>query len=217
MPVRPLTPEALVDTLADLLIAAADARTGLGGGAVRVAVDGAAPAPTAELADALVAPMRAAGHAALRVRAATFLRAASLRLERGRTDPDALLEDALDTAALCREVLDPLAPGGAMTYLPSLRDPSTDLPTREPRCDAGDGAVLLVDGELLLGRGLPFDLTVHVQLSAPALARRLPDGRRWALPAYERYDREHRPAEVADVLVRWDDPRRPALVRAPGG
>lgn len=215
MPVRPLTPEALVDTLADLLIAAADARTGLGGGALRVAVDGAAPAPTAELADALVAPLRAAGHPVLRVAAETFLRAASLRLERGRTDPDALLEDALDTAALRREVLEPLGPDGVMTYLPSLRDPTTDLPTREPRREAGEGAVLLLDGELLLGRGLPFDLTVHVQLSAPALARRLPAAERWTLPAYERYDREHRPAELADVLVRWDDPRRPALVRTP--
>jgi hypothetical protein len=73
--------------------------------------------------------------------------------------------------------------------------------------------VLLVDGVLLLGRSLPADLTVHVALSPGALSRRgVPD---WQLPAFAHYERDTRPAQTCDVLVRAEDPLRPAvLVRA---
>ena len=56
---------------------------------------------------------------------------------------------------------------------------------------------------------------MHVALSAGALMRRgVPE---WQLPAYADYDREVRPGEVCDVLVRAEDPLRPAvLVRSPG-
>ena len=66
------------------------------------------------LADALVDPLRVRGHPVVRVRAADQLRPASLRLERGRTDPDSFYDDWLDADGLRREVLDPLGPGGAV-------------------------------------------------------------------------------------------------------
>src|SRR3712207_8788790 len=53
--------------------------------------------------------------------------------------------------------------------------------------------VLLLAGALLLGRGLPCELTVHLRLSAAALARRLEPQLHWTLPAYHRYDAEHDP------------------------
>jgi hypothetical protein len=77
--------------------------------------------------------------------------------------------------------------------------------------------VLLVDGALLLGRGLPFDLAVHARLSGPALRRRTPAEQAWTLPAYERYQREVGPERVADVVIRADDPRHPAVVINDGG
>jgi hypothetical protein len=69
--------------------------------------------------------------------------------------------------------------------------------------------VLVVDGELLLGRGLAFEHTMHLWLSAPALARRFADA--WALPAFSRYDKEVRPLLTADTGVRVDDPDHPAM------
>ena len=45
-----------------------------------------------------------------------------------------------------------------------------------------------------------------------ALARRTPPDEAWTLPAYERYEDEVDPIGVADVAVRMDDPRHPALV-----
>ena len=109
-------------------------------------------------------------------------------------------------------MLAPLAPGGTGRYLPSLRDPSSDRATRAAYAPAPPGAVLLLDGSLLLGRGLAFDVTVHLSLSPAALARRTVAVQAWTLPAYARYAAEVDPERVADAVVRVDDPLRPALV-----
>src|SRR5690349_3547810 len=97
--VRPVSPDVLVTELADLI----DSRPGTPW--LRVAVDGPPPAGPDALADALVDPLRVRGRPVQRVRAADFLRPASVRLERGRTNPDAYYEDWLDVRGLTREVL----------------------------------------------------------------------------------------------------------------
>jgi hypothetical protein len=73
--------------------------------------------------------------------------------------------------------------------------------------------VLLLDGALLLGRGLAFDFTVHLWMSGAALVRRTEAERAWTLPAYARYEREVEPSAAADVAVRVDDPKHPAVIR----
>ncbi|KJK58575.1 uridine kinase [Saccharothrix sp. ST-888] len=209
MQVRPISPERLADLLADRIDALA---SGAAGRRLRVAVDGAPAARPRELADALVEPLRLRGHPVLRVSAADFLRPASLRLEYGHQDPDAFHDTWLDDGALLREVLDPLEPGGSGRVLPSLRDPATDRATRAPYTELPPGGVLLLDGALLLGRWLPFELTVHLALTPGALARRTPAGEQWTLPAFARYESETDPSALADLTVRADDPRHPALV-----
>lgn len=214
MRVEPLTWDAVVERLADRVV---DALAGAGGTAPagrrwRVLVDGAPPTGPGALADALVDPLRRRGHAALRVSAGDFLRPASVRWEHGRDDPDALLDDALDAGALTREVLDPLGPGGPGRYLPALWDAERDRSARGRVVEAPAGSVLLLDGELLLGRGLPADLTVHLAVRPDTLARRTDPADAWRLAADARYRAERRPEEVADVVLRVDDPRRPAWV-----
>jgi len=206
MRARPVSFDALVDDLADRIAAAPREAW------QRVALDGAPPAAPGRLADRLVEPLRLRGREVLRVRADDFLRAASLRLERGRRNPEAFYEDWLDAGALRREVLNPLGPGGTGRVLPALWNAATDRSYRRPYVTLPPGAVVLVDGTLLLGRGLPFDLTVHLWLSPAALARRTGEEERWRLPAYERYEREAAPLRTADVAVRVDDPRHPALI-----
>lgn len=203
---RPLRSEALVIEVADR-ISARPAE-----GWTRVLVDGAPPAGPACLADALVDPVQVRGRPAVRVSAADFLRPASLRLEHGRTNPDARYHDWLDVAALRREVLDPLGPGGSGRLLPSLWDVVTDRATRAEYRSLPVGGVVLIDGELLLGRGLPAELTVHLAMSPAALSRRLADDEQWAIPAFTRYDAEIDPLSVADIGVRVDDPRHPAVL-----
>ncbi|MBO9556763.1 MAG: uridine kinase [Cellulomonas sp.] len=200
--VTPVTRQALVAHVVARVLAVPGRR--------RVVVDGAAVLRPADLADALVDPLRAAGRAVARVHADDFLRPASLRWEHGRHDADAYLDDRLDVAALAREVLDPFAAEGR--YLPTLWDAATDRATRAGYMTAPQGAVLVVDGELLLGRWLDVDLTVHLAARPATLARLVPEADRWQLPAFARYADETAPETVADVVVRVDDPRRPALV-----
>ena len=143
------------------------------------------------------------------MRAEDFLRPAGERYEWGREDADHFRTGWLDAAALEREVL-----SREGSYLPALWDAAADRSARRAVEPVPARAVLLVDGVLLLGRGLSADVTVHVALSRAALARRGVPA--WQLPAFEEYDRAVRPGDVCDVLVRAEDPLRPAvLVREP--
>jgi hypothetical protein len=199
------------DRLADEITTIVDRAAAQCPHVLRVAVDGHPATSPAHFADSLVDPLRLLGRPVLRVSSGWFLRPASLRWERGRTDPDAFYDDRLDLDALRREVLDPLGPAGSGRYLPTLWDPDADRATRSPYVEAPPNSVLVLDGTLLLGRGLPLDLTVHLRLSPAARSRRVEDSERWALPAYTRYDQDVDPDHTADVLIRLDDPRHPAL------
>lgn len=214
MRVEPVSPEVLVERLVERVVDGLDAARAADGPGRRwrVLLDGAPPTAPAALADALVEPLRARGHAAVRVSAGDFLRPAGVRFEHGREDPDALLDDALDSGALIREVLDPLGPGGDGTYLPALWDAARERSARATRVPTAPGTVLLLDGGLLLGRWLPADLTVHLAVRPDTLVRRTPPAEAWRLPAEERYRAEADPESVADVVVRVDDPRRPGWV-----
>lgn len=185
---------------------------------MRVAVDGLPGSGASELADDLVDPLRERGREALRVSAEDFVRPASLRLERGRDDPDAYYEDRYDLRALRREVLVPLASDGLRWWLPTLWDPVTDRATRAPRRGASAVAVLLLDGPFLLRPPLleALDVSVHVALTPGARPRRVPAPLAHpVLGAAQRYDAECAPQLTATFVVRADDPRRPALL-APG-
>ncbi|RSM83887.1 uridine kinase [Kibdelosporangium aridum] len=174
-------------------------------GRMRVVVDGAPAAGPGDLADALIDPLRVLGRQVIRVRADDFLRPASLRFEHGKTDEESRYSSWLDEGALRREVLT------GDKVLPSLWNAATDRATRADYVPLPPGGVVVVDGELLLGRGLPFDLAVHLWLSPAALARRTPADDAWSLPVFARYDAEVDPLTTADVAVRFDDPQHPAM------
>lgn len=149
--------------------------------------------------------LAAASRPPVQVHAEDFLRPAGERFAFGREDEQAFRTTWLDAAALDREVLSRQG-----SYLPALWHAAADRSARCTALPVPPGAVLLVDGVLLLGRGLPADLTVHIALSAAALARRgVPS---WQLAAFAHYDREVRPGEACDVLVRAEDPLRPAVL-----
>ncbi|MFE7132030.1 uridine kinase [Streptomyces sp. NPDC057638] len=207
MRVEAITWERLTEALADVVsgTVAAD-----GGAWVRVGVDGAPAAQGGELAERVGQALRIRGRTSLVVGTSGFLRPASLRYEFGRHDPEAYYSGWFDTGALWREVFGPLEAGGSGRVLPDLWDPAADRATRSPRVALPAGGVLLLHGPFLLGHWFPFDLTVHLRLSSGALRRRVDRSEHWTLPAFERYEREVRPVEAADVVVRADDPRHPA-------
>lgn len=198
---RPVDPDQLVTDLCDRVEATST-------GVVRVLVDGPPAARPENLAAGIAGALPTRGRAAVVVRSELFWRDASLRLEYGREDVDSY-SDWVDFDALNREVLDPVADGAP--FLPSLRDPVTNRSTREPPIALGESGVLVISGALLLGRGLHHDLSIHLAMSPAARARRTPEDQQWTLPAFDRYDRQTRPEQLADVVVRYDDPRHPAI------
>ncbi|MFD3352857.1 nucleoside/nucleotide kinase family protein [Streptomyces fradiae] len=210
MRLEPITWERLTDALAAHLDALAPAD---GGPWLKAAVDGAPAARPGDLAERVAAELRLRGRDVAVVATSGFLRPASLRFEYGKEDPDAYYGGWFDTGALWREVFGPLEPDGTGRFLPDLWDPVTDRATRSPYRRLAPGGILLLHGPFLLGHWFPFDLTVHLRLSGAALARRTPE--RWTLPAFERYEAEVAPAGAADVVVRADDPRRPAWAGLP--
>lgn len=160
------------------------------------------------LAEALLPGLTAAGRPGVRIPAAGFWRPAGERFEHGREDAEHFRTSWLDAGALEREVLArPERP------LPALWDVESDRSARRTAEPVPASSVLLVDGVLLLGRGLPCDVAVHVALSPAALLRR--GVAAWQLDAFAAYERVVRPGAGCDVLVRAEDPQRPAvLVRA---
>ncbi len=174
---------------------------------IRVLLDGVG---SGALADQLVPGLTEAGRIPLRIRGAAFQRPAGERFTWGREDADSFRTRWLDAEALEREVL-----SRRDDYLPELWDAVRDRSARRVREPLPERAVLLVDGLMLLGRGLTADLTVHLSLSTGALTRRGVPA--WQLPAFADYDREVGPGDDCDVLVRAEDPKRPAvLVRSRG-
>lgn len=157
------------------------------------------------LADTLLDGLSAAGRPPLRVRGADFLRPAGERFEHGREDPEAFRRDWVDVPALRREVLE--ANG---SWLPALWDAGRERSARQARRPLPPAAVLLVDGLFLLGADLPYELSVHIALSPAALLRRGVPG--WQLPAFAAYEVQVGPGQVCDVLVRAEDPQRPAVL-----
>jgi hypothetical protein len=208
---QPISPDLLVEHVADAIAGLPRDRF------AAVAIDGAAPTGTGELAERLVEALRLRGRAAVHVAAGDFLRPASLRFELGREDPDLFYTDWLDLKAIDREVLGPIGPGGSGRVLPRLWDAQADRAFRARYVQLSPGDVVLLDGAFLLGAGLAFDLSVHLSMTAAALARRTAAEEAWTLPAYQRYAEEQDPVETADISVRCDDPRHPALVVSAGG
>src|SRR6185312_11594355 len=123
MRVRPVSFDMLVEELADRLAGQDPDRR------LRVAIDGAPAAAPEKLAEALVDPLRVRSRPAIRIAIDDFLRPASVRLEYGRTNPDAFYSGWLDEAALRREVLDPAGPGGSGRIVSRLWDVRTDRAT----------------------------------------------------------------------------------------
>lgn len=193
MTYRPTSREAVADELA--------ARAEKRDGRVRVLVDGPPPADPDGLGAAVAEELRLRGRTAVAVRARDFLRPASLRLEYGHHDEDMLLDGWLDVGALLREVL------GDGPVLPRLWDAARDRAFRDEYVEAD---VVVLSGSLLLGRGLPAEITAHLHMGRAALGRRTPPEDRWTLPVFERYERERNPSGEADVLVMADHPDRPA-------
>ncbi|MBL1076752.1 hypothetical protein JK358_20350 [Nocardia sp. 2] len=199
-------PEFTAITPGSLAELVAERAFGLPGAGV-IAIDGADaadPVPFAHrVADLGVRYGRESGVVAVH----DFIRPASLRLEFGHTDELSYRTAWFDYAALDREVVQALRE--RQRWLPALWDEHTDRSARARPLAAQPNTVLILAGPMLLGRGLEFDLTVRLQMSAAALRRHTAPAEQWTIPVLLQHDQET--TEQPDLTVRWDHPDRPAL------
>jgi hypothetical protein len=222
---EPVSVPSLVDRVVDTLLDRAGAARAAGCG-LRLGVDSAVVEDGGRLADDVAAALAGHGLPVARVRQQDFLRPRSIRLEHGDDDPDAAWERWYDDTGLRREVLDPLGPDGGLTWVESLWDVAADRASRAPRRPAPAGTVAVVDGRFLLRWELAdaLDVVVHLDTSPAAQSRRTPDAAERArlLPSWQRYLDETDPAgrvlsgAAPGIVVRYEDPRHPAVVWPPG-
>jgi uridine kinase len=141
-----------------------------------------------------------------------------LRHRQGRLSPDDYYEDARDLNAIRNLPLEPLGPDGDRGYVTQTFDLELDQPSEPEVQQAGENAVLIVDGTFLQRPELrsAWDFVIFLHVPEDEAHRRgiIPD--RIAMgqqpdpselylerygPAFSRYELECNPADQADVRI----------------
>jgi uridine kinase len=199
---------------------------------LRVAVDGPPAAGKTTLADELGDALRAQGRYVIRASVESFLRPRAQRYRRGELSAEGCYHDSFDYDALHRVLLDPLGPGGDRGFQRAVYDKQTDSVVSEPITAAPVDAVLIFDGVFLMRPELidGWDLRIFVSAAfEETLARaRIRDLALYGSPVdvERRFRSRYRPSQQfyfdtvhpgdrADILLRNDDPQRPAWTLRP--
>lgn len=181
--------------LTDVLDAlAAEILHNYGKGRAIVAVDGFVG--TSEFADHLADALKRAGHAAYRASIRHFHYPRVLRYPAGSL----ALPATYDLDTLHRVLLDPFRDGGTGSFVLAAFDADRDMPIEPKWITAKPDAILIIDGEQLLGpelRGL-WNYSIWV------------DGG----PADAEYVKKQKPSTRATAIVDNSDPERPRRVFA---
>lgn len=177
-------------------------------------------------ADQLAEVLREQGREVVRVSVDGFHRPRTERYVRGAGSPEGFYRDSYDYDRFRADVLDPFGPGGDRVYRETAHDVATDAFLDVEPQQAGEHAVLLVDGIFLHRDELRehWDHSVYLEVpfevSVPRMALRDggspdpedPRNRRY-VEGQRMYHRECEPAARADVVVDNSDLDEPVVVR----
>jgi uridine kinase len=185
---------------------------------VRVAVDGRTASGKTTFADELASAISGAGRTVIRASVDGFHHPAAVRHRQGRLSPDGYYEDARDLTAVRNLLLEPLGPNGNGCYVTQTFDLERDRPVEPEVKQAGEDAVLIVDGTFLQRPELrsAWDFVIFLDVPEDEARRRgvnrdytALDGQAGASelysrrygPAFSRYELECNPADRADVVI----------------
>jgi len=219
----------------DEIVAAVSARLGASDRSrpLRVAVDGRTACGKSTFARALSARLAERGRRVLHTSIDGFHNPKSVRYARGRLSAEGYYRDARDLAAIRRELLDPLGPGGSRLVRTATFDLDADVPKPGAVIAAAADMVLIVDGTFLARPELAPAWDVHIFLRtrretarARGVARDRPEGgapgeaetlydQRY-LPAFDLYLAEADPEARATLLIDLEDFAAPRIERMPG-
>jgi uridine kinase len=141
---------------------------------VRVAIDGRTASGKTTIADELARELNRIGRSTIRTSIDGFHRPRRERYARGRHSPEGYYFDARDLGAIRRLLLEPLGPGGTLTYRIAAFDLAADLPIDAPAHRAGPSDILIVDGTFLQRPELrdAWEVVVFVDVDAATAAER---------------------------------------------
>ncbi len=199
---------------------------------LRVAVDGRTACGKSTFAGALSASLAERGRNVLRTTIDGFHNQKTVRYTRGRLSAEGYYRDARDLAAIRRELLDPLGPGGTLLVRTATFDLDADAPLASDAFPVPSDTILIVDGTFLARPELSDAWDVHIFLHTSretARARGVTRDRPASdtsgqietvydqryLPAFELYLAEANPEARATILVVLDDFAAPRIIRMP--
>lgn len=189
---------------------------------VLVAVDGGDGSGKTTFAAELARALEDRGHIALIIHVDDFMHVRAVRHRRGRTSPEAYLDDSYDYEALTRWVLEPLSMGGSGRYRAACVDRTRDIRVTSPAEYADPRVVTIVEGLFLLRDELAHWWDYSVFLDVPTRVAMARKSRRDAIaldpdsPLTERYVQgqqayreRHRPMSRATWVLSRDDANGP--------
>ena len=195
-------------------------------GVARIAITGVDGSGKTRLADELAPLVRHKGITVIRSSIDGFHNPRAVRYARGKESPEGFYRDSFNLDAFKRALLDPLSPGGSLSYRTAAFDHRTDRPVDAPAETAPVPSVLIVDGIFLQRPELAhyWDLTIFLDVPfAQSFARMsVRDGcpADEDAPANQRYRQgqqlyfaECDPQARAEVLVDYADLDAPKFLR----
>ncbi len=199
----------------------------------RVAVDGRTACGKSTFAGALSANLAQRGRSVLHTTIDGFHNPKAVRYARGRLSAEGYYRDARDLAAIRRELLDPLGPGGNRKVRTETFDLAADMPTASAAILVPENTRLIVDGTFLARPELAPAWDVHIYLRTSRQVARdrgiTRDGQSGGapeqvaasydqryLPAFDLYLAEADPEARADVIIDLEDFEAPRIARLPG-
>lgn len=192
-----------------------------------VAIDGMSCIGKSMLVTELAPVLEGAGRGLVRVSYDDFHHPRTVRHRRDRLSAEGYLQDSYDAASLRRLVLEPLA-SGAGTVRTASFDLAADEPVEADPVEVAPGAVVVIEGEFLLGPevGADWDLGVllvgepgavieralvrDADLGTPEQVREVYLRRYFG--AWSLYEERHDPWARADMVVDLTDPLAPRLL-----
>ena len=201
-------------------------------GALLVGIDGIDAAGKTTLADELVSPLEALGSHVVRASLDGFHNPRKRRLARGELSPEGYFHDLFDYALLVEQFIKPAKAAQHCTTLQAARfDVRTDREVSDISVEIHARSIVLFDGIFLFRPELVsfWDYRIFVEIGFDtSLARGIARDaasmggeaaarerylRRY-IPGQRLYFEAARPVELADAVVRNDDPARRRIVLA---
>ncbi len=200
---------------------------------IRIAIDGVDNAGKTTLADELGQELRKSDRPVIRASIDGFHRPRHKRYRQGNLSPEGYFYDSFDLDVLKEKLLKPLGPAGDLCYATATFDFRRDMRVKMIMQKAEPDAVLLFDGVFLLRPELnaSWDFRIFLQISFKTSLQRAQQRdielfgsieqirKRYMnryIPGQRIYLKTAQPESKADIVIDYNDPSNPKMLKGTG-